>query len=163
NMSEMFDYEYIFHTHPPTPKPGGRAVDGILYEVPSVGDIYHFIDHHNDGNVIGSLVVTAEGLYNIRKASSGPNNIKINDDDLYRGYQRTFNKIQKAAIDKYGINFNTERFYKTISQDTNFINVLNSTLNKFDIQIDYYPRKQNTDGKWIIDTVFLVFRENKQK
>ena len=26
NMSEALDYEYLFHTHPPTPKPGGRAL-----------------------------------------------------------------------------------------------------------------------------------------
>ena len=25
NMTEALDYEYMFHTHPPTPKPGGRV------------------------------------------------------------------------------------------------------------------------------------------
>ena len=33
NIPDAFDYEYIFHTHPPTPKPGGRAKIGILYEL----------------------------------------------------------------------------------------------------------------------------------
>ena len=29
NMLDMFDYEYMFHTHPPTDGLGGRAKDGI--------------------------------------------------------------------------------------------------------------------------------------
>lgn len=162
-MDDMFDYEYIFHTHPPTPKPGGRAEDGILYEFPSIGDIYHFIDHHNEGNVIGSLVVTAEGLYNIRKANSDINDIKVNEDDLYKKYQRTFSKIQKDAIIEYGTDFTTKTFYSTIAQNVSYINKMNATLNIFDIHIDYYPRKKDVEGRWIIDTVFLVFRDNKPK
>lgn len=162
-MDDMFDYEYIFHTHPPTPKPGGRAEDGILYEFPSIGDIYHFIDHHNDGNVIGSLVVTAEGLYNIRKSNSEVNDIKIDEDDLYKKYQRMFNKIQKDAISEYGTDFTTKTFYSDIAQNATYISKMNTVLNTFDIHIDYYPRKKDVEGRWIIDTVFLVFRDNKPK
>jgi len=40
NMIDMFDYEYIFHTHPATHGLGGRAKLGILYEFPSIGDIF---------------------------------------------------------------------------------------------------------------------------
>ena len=160
-LDEMFEYEYIFHTHPPTPKPGGRADDGILYEMPSINDIFHFIDHHNEGNVIGSLVVTAEGLYNIRKANNNINDIKIDEDDMYKKYQRTFNKIQKDAIDEYGTKFTNNTFYSVIAQNASFITKMNSTLNQFDIHIDYYPRKKDMQGEWIIDTIFLVFRKNK--
>lgn len=163
NMEDMFEYEYIFHTHPPTPRPGGRAEDGILYEFPSIGDIYHFIDHHNDGNVIGSLVVCAEGLYNIRKNSDDSKNIIIDDDDLYKKYQKVFGKVQKQAISEYGIDFNTQTFYANIAQDTTFIDTMNKVLNEFSIQIDYYPRKKDSEGKWVIDTVFLVFRQNKSR
>lgn len=160
-MDDMFNYEYIFHTHPPTPKPGGRASDGILYEFPSIGDIYHFIDHHNDGNVIGSLVVAAEGLYNIRTSSSLTNHVKIDEDLLYKRYQIFFNKVQKEAIIEHGSKFTTDEFYKTIAQDASYINKMNTMLNDFGIHIDYYPRKQDVEGRWIIDTVFLVFKENK--
>ena len=160
-MDDVSDYEYIFHTHPPTPKPGGRAIDGILYEFPSIGDIYHFIDHHNDGNVIGSLVVAAEGLYNIRRVNNDINNIKIDDDDLHMKYQRTFNKIQKDAILEYGTKFTSKTFYSSVAQNASYIERMNVTLNKFDIHIDYYPRKKDANGQWIIDTVFLVFRDNK--
>ena len=162
-LDEMFEYEYIFHTHPPTPKPGGRAVDGILYEFPSCGDIYHFIDHHNDGNVIGSLVVTAEGLYNIRKINNDIKDIKIDEDNLYKKYQRTFNKIQRDAINEYGIHFTTSKFYSVIAQNVSYINKMNTMLNTFKIHIDYYPRKKDIHGRWIIDTIFLVFRDNKPK
>jgi hypothetical protein len=160
-MEDMYDYEYIFHTHPPTPYPGGRVSDGILYEFPSIGDIYHFIDHHNDGNVIGSLVVTAEGLYNIRKASSGKSDISIDEEALFETYQKIFRKVQKNAITMYGTTFSPREFYSKIAQDTSFIDKLNTSLVQFDIQIDYYPRKKDVFNRWIIDTVFLVFRENK--
>jgi hypothetical protein len=157
---DMIGYKYIFHTHPPTPKPGGRVNDGVLYEFPSIGDIFHFINHHNSENIIGSLVVTAEGLYNIRKASSDINDIKINDDDLYEKYQKIFNQIQRNAILQYGTEFTTKLFYTEIAQNTSYINKINNVLNKFDIHIDYYPRKKNIQKKWIIDTVFLAFRDN---
>jgi hypothetical protein len=161
HMEEMFEYEYIFHTHPPTPKPGGRAVDGILYEFPSIGDLYHFIDHHNEGNVIGSLVVTAEGLYNIRKLTSTINDIDVDEDALYKNYQKASSKIQKDAINKYGTKFNSNYFYSRIAQDTSYIETLNGTLNEYEMHIDYYPRQKNKSGNWFIDTVFLVFRKNK--
>ena len=41
DLPDIKDYEYIFHTHSPTPFPGSRAVDGVLYEFPSISDIYH--------------------------------------------------------------------------------------------------------------------------
>ena len=66
NVEDMFNYEYIFHTHPPTPRPGGRVNVGIVYELPSIGDVLHFIDHFNDGKISGSIVITSEGIYNIR-------------------------------------------------------------------------------------------------
>lgn len=162
-MEDMFEYEYIFHTHPPTPHPGGRVKEGILYEVPSIGDIYHFIDHHNDGNVIGSLVISAEGLYNIRKTNDDPENIKIDDDDLYKKYHKIFSKIQKDSIMEYGTDFSIQTFYSKIAQNTKYMEMMNKVLNIFNIQIDYYPRKKDSEGNWIIDTVFLVFRKNKTK
>ena len=162
DMEEMFNYEYIFHTHPPTPKPGGRAPNGILYEFPSIGDIYHFIDHHNAGNVIGSLVITAEGLYNIRKNTTSSENIIINDDELFKQYHIIFNRVQKNSIRKYGTSFTSNQFFSEISQDIKYIEIINTTLNKFNLHIDYYPRKKGKDNIWYIDTVFLIFRNNKK-
>jgi hypothetical protein len=163
DMDDMFEYEYIFHTHPPTPRPGGRAEDGILYEFPSIGDIYHFIDHHNEGNVIGSIVIAAEGMYNIRKSTDDASNISVDEEALYKKYQHKFYQVQKKAIIEYGTKFNTNTFFSKIAQDRKYIDKLNDILNQFNIQIDYYPRKKDNDDNWIIDTVFLVFRQNKPK
>jgi len=82
---------------------------------------------------------------------------------LYSKYQIIFNKIQKKAVTTYGTNFSTNKFYSVIAQDTSFIEKMNTVLNSYDLQIDFYPRKRDIKGKWIIDTVFLVFRENKQR
>lgn len=163
DMKEMLDYEYIFHTHPPTPKPGGRVKNGILYEFPSVGDLYHFIDHHNEGNVIGSLVITTEGLYNIRKLKQDDENIIIDDDELFNQYHKIFTEVQNKSIKKYGYNFTNNIFFSKISQNTTYINDINMVLNKFNLNIDYYPRKKGKYNIWYIDTVFLVFRDNKKK
>lgn len=175
DMEEMLEYEYIFHTHPPTPTPGGRAIHGILYELPSMGDIFHFIDHYNEGNVIGSLVIAPEGLYNIRRYIDKEEELKkigskisredidaygeiaVNESELYDQYRKIFRKIQKDAIDKYGTKFEILTFYEQIAQDISFVDRFNRVLNKYEINIDYYPRKR--DGRyWYIDTVFLKFR-----
>ena len=160
-MEDMHEYEYMFHTHPPTPKAGGRANEGTLYEFPSIGDIFHFIENHNKGNVIGSLVVCAEGLYNIRKKEQGNSDIKINDDALYKKYNRIVNKVQMMAIKEYGSDFTDNKFYKTIAQNTKFIYEINTVLSDFNLCIDYYPRTKDKNNKWYIDTVFLSFRKNK--
>lgn len=163
DMEEMLDYEYIFHTHPPTPHAGGRASTGILYEIPSTGDIFHFIDHYNKGNVIGSLVVTPEGLYNIRKNDNSTTEIKINDNLFFKKYNKVFYSTQKEYIDKYGSSFSPNYFYKYIAQDKVFMNKINNTLEEFNLHIDYYPRRKNKHGYWIMDNIYLVFRQNRIK
>ena len=154
NLKNYKDYEYIFHTHPPTPKPGGRADVGILYEFPSMGDILHFIDSFNSGKVCGSLVVTSEGLYNIRKIKLDHEKINVNEDGMFKEFNDNFMKIQKKYIDKYGINFSINTFYSKIAQDLEPINLINKILNKYLIQIDYYPRIKHKSN-WILDIVYL--------
>jgi hypothetical protein len=107
DMDDMLDYEYIFHTHPPTPKPGGRVDVGILYEFPSMGDIFHFIDHYNEGNVIGSLVIAAEGLYNIRRYYNKENQLHIMiDNDKKNNNENSHNAINDNDINDNDINDN---------------------------------------------------------
>lgn len=154
NIPDAFEYEYIFHTHPPTPKPGGRAELGILYEFPSISDIFHFIDHFNSGLTQGSLVLAAEGMYNIRKLIFDRKKIKINEDEMFEELQELYPEIQSDAIIKYGSEFKTKYFYEKIAQNMNYINKLNKSLNKYEIQIDYYPRTFE-HGKWIITDLFL--------
>lgn len=158
NIPDAFSYEYIFHTHPPTPKPGGRAKDGILYEFPSIGDIFHFIDHYNEGSTTGSLVLTSEGLYNIRSNRVDNKEIKVNEDRMFEEYMSIWRIVQNESIKKYGINFNTYEFYSTISQNLTPINKLNKILNKYDIHIDFYPRVRDSKNNWIIDSIYLPVR-----
>ena len=155
NVKDMFEYEYIFHTHPPTPKPGGRADGGILYELPSIGDILHFIDHYNDGRISGSVVVTSEGLYNIRDKHLKGNKIKIDEDGLFFEYNNICKKIQNLGIKKYGIKFTDDTFFGKIAQDKKLINKINDIVNKYEIHIDYVPRIYDGKKNWIIDTVYL--------
>lgn len=155
NMPDAFDYEYIFHTHPPTPKPGGRANIGILYEFPSISDIFHFMDHYNDGETQGSLVVAAEGLYNIRTFSLDNSKIKINEDSLYKNLSKLMNSLQAEAIKKYGTDFSTFMFQSKIAQDFTYINKINELLNKYNLHIDFFPRVKDERGFWIIDTIHL--------
>jgi hypothetical protein len=155
NIKDAYDYEYIFHTHPPTPKPGGRAVDGILYEFPSISDIFHFIDHFNSGKTQGSLVLAAEGLYNIRKLTFDKKKIKIDEDDFFDTMKQKFNNVQKNSLREYSSNFDTNFFYSVIAQNRKYIDDVNSKLNNYQLNIDYYPRVKDSKNKWVIDTIHL--------
>lgn len=155
NIPDAFDYEYIFHTHPPTPKPGGRTKIGILYEFPSISDIFHFMDHYNDGTTQGSLVVTPEGLYNIRSLKLDKKKIIINEDEMYKKLTKTMNLLQSDAIKKYGTNFSIQIFYSKIAQNSSYINEINKILNKYNLHIDFFPRIKDERGEWIIDTIYL--------
>ena len=155
NTPDAYNYEYIFHTHPPTPKPGGRAIDGVLYEFPSIGDMLHFIDHFNDGNTIGSLVMTSEGLYNIRKYEHNKKSINIDEDKFYEEIKKISSQTQEKAISKYGTSFTTYTFYSQIAQDITFIGMINEKLKKYHIAIDFYPRIKDFRGSWIVDTIYI--------
>jgi hypothetical protein len=155
NMPDAIDYEYLFHTHPPTPKPGGRADIGILYEFPSISDLYHFMDHFNAGETQGSLVIAPEGMYNIRKKVFDRKKIKINEDKLFDSMRTVMRNAQKEAIEKYGIKFTSYDFFSKISQNTKYINMINKELNKYELHIDFYSRIKDDTGKWVIDTVYL--------
>lgn len=154
-VPDAINYEYFFHTHPPTPKPGGRVNIGILYEFPSPSDIFHFIYHYNEGKTQGSIVVTPEGLYNIRKQIFDRKMINIDENKLYSEISQIMRKAQSDAIKKYEVNFGTYDFFSIIAQDKTYINMLNVVLNKFLLHIDYFPRVRDNKGKWILDKVYL--------
>lgn len=157
NIIEAYDYEYIFHTHPATPKPGGRVNQNILYEFPSANDILHFIEHFNHGKIRGSLVVAPEGLYVIRKKVMNNKPIKIPlNYKTKKIIDQAENKAQVNAIKKYGTKFTTEKFYQKIAQDKTAIKQFNQVLNQHGIHIDYFPRKKNRHNKWYLDTVYLL-------
>ncbi len=155
NMDDAIDYEYIFHTHPATPKVGGRAELGVLFEFPSISDLFHFIDHYNDGKTQGSIVIAPEGMYIVRKHKFDDQDIKFNEDKFYKETMRTYNDTQNNALRKYGTEFDGGTFFSVIAQDVSYIEKINKVLNKYKLQIDYFPRVKDEKGRWIIDTVYL--------
>ena len=154
-IPDILNYEYMFHTHPPTPKPGGRANVGVLYEFPSISDIFHFISHYNRGKTQGSIVITPEGLYNIRALKPNIKKIKINEELLLRKLKKVMRDTQDFSLKKYGPNFTTNYFYSVIAQDTSFIEKINDVLREFDIFIDFFPREKDLSNRWIINTIYL--------
>lgn len=155
DIKDVHDFEYIFHSHPSSPKPGGRASVGIIYEIPSISDILHFIDNFNAGLTQGSIVVTPEGLYNIHKYTFDKQKININEDNLIDDLSKTYKQIQQDAINKHGIKFSTYYFYSRIAQDVTFIKKINQVLKKYDLYIDYFSRTKDSKGRWIIDSIHL--------
>lgn len=155
NNQETLQYEYFFHTHPPTPSPGGRWKSGILYEFPSISDIFHYIDHNNYGKAKGSIVIAAEGMYIIRKYEDKIKKIKINEDELYETFIDLAEECQEDAIKKY-TPFTTKKFYKVIGQDLSYINKINTLLKNYNLWVDFFPRTEDSNGNWYIDSVHLL-------
>lgn len=162
DLPDIQEYEYMFHTHPPTPFPGSRVSEGILYEFPSISDIYHFADHFNSGETQGSLVIAPEGIYIIR-AVDGIKKIKYSKD------KKTFDllteetsKIQQLAIDKYKLydaDVDLNIFYSQIAHDNEFLKMFNKVIrDHWGDQIKIYLKPRTYDeqkNKWIIKSLLL--------
>jgi hypothetical protein len=162
NLSDTYEYEYFFHTHPPTPYPGARAKDGIMYEFPSISDIFHFIDHYNMGKTVGSIVVAPEGYYIIYPKDFSIKKIKYDteiEDEIFKKMEEENNLIQEKALLKYGDSFDEEFYYSNISTDEEFLKMFSSMINKYlDNQIKIIMKHRHKDkmiGKWILKNLYL--------
>jgi len=154
NNEDAFDYEYIFHTHPPTPLPGSRAIEGFLYEFPSTSDLMHFSEHYNIGITQGSIVIASEGMYLMRKKVIDGKQLKYNDDEFYDSVTREIIKINNDAIKQYGTKINLNKFYHKIAQDMSYIDRLNKFITKYGLEIDYFPRKKRNDN-WVLEDIYI--------
>jgi hypothetical protein len=172
NCLEALNVNYIFHTHPKTPYLGSRIKNGIVYEFPSISDIIHFIDHHNNGKLLGSIVVAPEGLYIIRKNNFNKKNIVIDNDLIIEDLEEVFMECYNESFSKYSIvgysklKLNNEIklpdyfFYEQIATNYEYINKINKVLIKHDLFIDYYARvyfdKSNVFAdKWIFNDIYV--------
>lgn len=155
---DIIDYEFMFHTHPPTP---GRVQNGIIYEFPSIHDIFHFIEYFNKGITQGSLIIAPEGIYVI----TVKNNIKkikynlLQEEKMFDDLEDFLSQIHLESINKYGSKFDKKFYYNTIINDKYFINKFNSYIKKIfnnQIKIKYhnrvYDKKTNS---WIIKSLYL--------
>jgi len=162
NLSDTYEYEYFFHTHPPTPYPGARAKDGIIYEFPSISDIFHFIDHYNMGKTVGSIVVAPEGYYIIYPKNFSMKKIKYDteiEDEIFKKMEEENNLIQEKALLKYGDTFDEEFYFSNVATDNEFLKMFNSMVNKYlDNQIKIIMKHRSKDkmtGKWILKSLYL--------
>lgn len=166
NNIEALKVDYLFHTHPKTPYLGSRLKDGILYDFPSISDILHYVEHHNNGRLLGSIVLAPEGLYIIRKSNFDRKNIKLDYDIFIERLQKVYNKNYINSYNEYkNLNYRSlkekgnikipdDYFYKKIANNYVYINNINNVLKKYDIYIDYYCRME-LKGDWIFSDIYV--------
>ena len=165
NSEEALSVNYLFHTHPKTPYLGSRISNSIIYEFPSMADIIHFVEHHNRGKLLGSLVIAPEGIYNIRKLIFNRDKLKIDYDiflselediyiDCYQDSMLDYSDLKKLEKKNGFYKIPEKIFYKQISTNLEFIKRINYILEKYDITIDFYPRIKLNE-KWIFPSIYL--------
>lgn len=164
DLPDIKDYEYMFHTHPPTPFIGSRIQNGILYEFPSISDIYHFADHYNSGETQGSLVIAPEGIY-IIKAVDGIKKIDYpKSDKVFSELTDGSFEIQQLAMAKYNLDFTSgpldiNFFHLTIARDNEFLKMFNKLItSKWGPQIKIYLKPRVYDdksNKWVVQSLLL--------
>lgn len=165
NSEEAFEVDYLFHTHPKTPYLGSRMANSIIYEFPSISDINHFVEHHNRGKLLGSLVIAPEGIYNIRKYIFNRDKIKLDFDIFLSELENTYIECYQDSMLNYSKLKDIEKingfykipekiFYKNISTNLEFIKKINYILEKYDLTIDFYPRVK-LNNKWIFPSIYL--------
>ena len=156
-MPDAFDFEYMFHTHPSTPNPGSRITEGILYEFPSISDLFHFIEHHNQGKTQGSIIIAPEGIY-IIKCIDSKLRIDVQDEDTVIEFlEDKVNELQEDALEKFGYEISDSLFYKKIARDLSFIEKYNDLIIDLNIKVFYKPRVL-VNKKWVLDDLYLKVR-----
>jgi hypothetical protein len=162
NMPDALDYEFMFHTHPPTPYPGARAAVGVLYEFPSMSDIFHFIEHYNFGKTQGSLIIAPEGMYIIH-STTGEDKIIVKDPNVvYKNLVNESFDIQLEAIQHYGKDYlKNDIFYTKVINDLKYINHFNKLLKKYlddQVYVEYIPRIKDENGNYIVDKLIIELK-----
>jgi hypothetical protein len=149
DLPQVAEHEFYFHTHPPTPKPGGRVIDGILYEFPSPADVMHFLYQISFGRTKGSIIVAPEGAYILTRDGQKPLTIP---EDADKKYFEWIVKIQDKAIAKFNLKGtpSNKSFYNEIAGDHSFAKSLDRRLKKWGLRMHYLSRTK-INGKWIIE------------
>jgi hypothetical protein len=101
NTLEALKVDYLYHTHPKTPYIGSRIKVGIVYEFPSISDIIHYIEHHNNGRLLGSIIIAPEGIYIIHKNIFDREEIKLDYDIMFDKVEEIYHKCFKESFNEY--------------------------------------------------------------
>jgi hypothetical protein len=144
------EHEYYFHTHPATPKPGARVVEGILYEFPSPDDVMHFLSHLAYGKTRGSIVLAPEGAYILTRLQGAKLSIP---KTAYRDYYDVVVDVQKRSVAHFAIGRKPPSlnvFYNRIAQDRQWVRRVDRLLRTWGLRVHYRPRI-NVNGRWIVD------------
>ena len=152
-LKGLEEHEYYFHTHPPTPKPGARVSEGILYEMPSPDDLMHFVNNLAYGSTRGSIVLAPEGVYILTvRRNKQQKDIVTLPESAYEDYLDVVIDVQKQAIAHFGIKrvVSQQVFYEKVAQDTQWAQKVDRLLKKWGLRLHYKPRSF-INGSWIID------------
>lgn len=163
NVSEMKQYPYLFHTHPNTTGDHmARYREGVPYELPSPGDLHHFSHYASRGTCQGSVIVSPEGMYVMRKANwcipvdmAGltQKNLAGIVGSIQKEEMVRLKKIESKLVD-------LDAFHRYVSGDPRAINKLNVVLNDANIFVDYYPRIRR-GSTWALPEIKLNYQEPK--
>lgn len=160
NINFLSKYEYIFHTHPNTSKYGGRIKEGIIYEFPSVNDLFNFIKYHNEGKAQASIIISPEGIYVTRPIKY--QKIYSIEFSLFDNIRKFVLKLEKIAIKKYKSIIpkisNPNFFHKNIGSDFTYIKMYNKFIQPNNLFIEFYPREKK-NGEWCLRQINLPFIE----
>lgn len=160
NTENLINYEYLFHTHPNTSRYAGRIKEGIIYEFPSVNDIFNFIKYRTEGKAQASIIVVPEGIYIIRPIKYY-DKYKINLD-LFHLLRKFILKLEKMAIKKYKPYIHKmsdpDTFHDTVGSDMLYIKMYNKFIESANLFIEYYPREKK-NGEWCLRQINLPYVE----
>lgn len=159
---DVEDYEFMYHTHPPTPTPGARSKIGIVYEIPSLSDIETFIITYIEGKTQGSIIVAPEGFYVIRalKKTLKPDDYQLNElmhNIMYMNYK---------YAEKYKFHVTVDIFYKHIITNSKLQVKLKQLIEKYtndELTIDYFKRKKDSTGNWTVKKLYLLVHPKEIK
>ena len=76
-----------------------RIKEGIIYEFPSVNDLFNFIKYHNEGKAQASIIISPEGIYVTRPIKY--QKIYNIEFSLFDNIRKFVLKLEKIAIKKY--------------------------------------------------------------
>lgn len=154
-------HAFLFHTHPKHMQ-GPRVHDGIVYEAPSVSDIYNFMYYHDRFQCQASLIIAPEGMYVIRSLRE-PDRCHI-PAKHYNRLQSHFMQVEKSALKTFDHDrmLDTHYFHQIIAyQGIYFNEQRNALLHRYNLHIEYYPRVY-MNHEWYLKRIFLQYLINSK-
>ena len=152
-IPEVAEHEYYFHTHPPTPYPGSRVKNGILYEFPSYDDVYHFLVQQSYGTTRGSIIIAPEGVYILTRDKKSVGKTITIPEDARAQYNVLAMDLGKRSIKRFRLKKSTPTrsvFYNKVAPDHSYANKIDSFLRTWGLRM-YYIARVKIGNEWIVE------------